>query len=334
MKIFFLVILSFLLINCDKKGNENSTVGGILDSVLNKLPDEETIVNIQTYDGSNQVVHPDILILDKPVEGNIFLMAYTPYPFENEKLENPSINFSKDGINFFPINSVENPVDPAPILTYYNDDPDISFDPISKNYYYYHIETCRPDSQNLNLVQLNENFQVLSRRTVIHYDLIGAKDTFIVSPSQINKDGKYYLFYVNTEKIPKTIEYYESDTIGKFVKGASHKINILMPEGLNAWHVDVIKGDDGYYYLLTNAYHTIFTDQNLYVARSKNLTDWEFIQEPIIKNSKDFFDSRRIYRSTGIVRNGTLNIWCSFEKYTKEWCVIYKKMKIDQLFSN
>lgn len=53
-------------------------------------------VNIPTYDGSGQAVHPSIIYNKRE-----YILAFTPYRNTNDKLENPSIVVSNNGINFF-----------------------------------------------------------------------------------------------------------------------------------------------------------------------------------------------------------------------------------------
>ncbi|MBA3458618.1 MAG: hypothetical protein H0T46_01550 [Deltaproteobacteria bacterium] len=66
-------------------------------------------LEIPTYDGSGQVVHPDVLF-----DGYRYLLAYTPYPFSNGRFENPSIAISDDGLAFREIAPGVNPIAPAP----------------------------------------------------------------------------------------------------------------------------------------------------------------------------------------------------------------------------
>lgn len=50
-----------------------------------------------TYDGSGQTVEPTVLLFRDGWRGHHYWMAVSPYPFGNEKCENPSILVSEDG---------------------------------------------------------------------------------------------------------------------------------------------------------------------------------------------------------------------------------------------
>ena len=57
-------------------------------SILKNAPQPELI---PTYDGSNQSTHPSVLQFDTPWNGYRFWMAMTPYPFNYDGLEDPSV---------------------------------------------------------------------------------------------------------------------------------------------------------------------------------------------------------------------------------------------------
>src|SRR3954462_11775058 len=61
-----------------------------------ELPDDEIQpLAFRTYDGSGQVVHPDIVQLPATRSGPRRVLAITPYPGGDASIENPSI-FSSD----------------------------------------------------------------------------------------------------------------------------------------------------------------------------------------------------------------------------------------------
>ena len=78
-------------------------------------------LDVPTYDGSGQVVHPDVLL-----EPGRLVMAITPYPYSDGRFENPSLVVSADGMAFQAFGT--NPIVPPPPFDH-NDDPDIRRDP-------------------------------------------------------------------------------------------------------------------------------------------------------------------------------------------------------------
>ncbi|MDR2168132.1 MAG: hypothetical protein LBE35_09840 [Clostridiales bacterium] len=71
-------------------------------------------LNIPTYEGSGQTVHPHVLFFEESFLGYYYIMAITPYPYGDESHENPSIFVSQDGVYWTAPPGVANPVTGAP----------------------------------------------------------------------------------------------------------------------------------------------------------------------------------------------------------------------------
>ena len=65
---------------------------------------------IKTYDGYNQPCHPKVLYFADGWNGYRYWMAYTPYPYCEDSLENPCLAVSDDGYTWFAPDGVKNPV--------------------------------------------------------------------------------------------------------------------------------------------------------------------------------------------------------------------------------
>lgn len=319
--------LVFLLLSVWSVGGsqkDTSKSNKSLFGELNKINEGETqIIEIPTYDGSNQVVHPDILIND-----SIFYLAITPYPYSNHDHENPSLFVSKNGLEFYPPKGLQNPIVPMPKYDH-NDDPDILFDSQAKMFSIYYLETLRPFYQNVVLLN-SKNGINWNRENAIEYDL-RADDPFIVSPAVIKKEKYYRMFYVDIRKIPHKIRYIKSTDGRHWNKNKPYRIRIDYPFSFSPWHIDVFE-HSGKYYMLVNGYKGIFWHrQYLHLAVSDNLVDWHFRREPIVSPSKAFYNSARIYRSTGLVNNGNMFIWFSFRTYENSWHLGVKKISLKSL---
>ena len=73
--------------------------------------------HIPTYDGSDQSTHPSVLRFDAPWHGYLYWMAMTPYPYNNDGLEDPSILVSNDAQTWIVPEGLTNPLTPAPVIT-------------------------------------------------------------------------------------------------------------------------------------------------------------------------------------------------------------------------
>jgi hypothetical protein len=260
---------------------------------------------IPTYDGSNQATHPDV-VLERPAGAPPRLvMAMTPYPFSNARLENPSVLVSSDGMTFAPPAGIHNPLAEAPAIDH-NNDPDLRRDPRTGDYELLYLESLRPKTQNLVALH-STDLVTWTRRDAIHYDLAGGA-RFIVSPAAIDEDGTTYLFFVDTEAHELQVI---SSSDGTWDPRGAAKVDLDLG-AIKPWHVDVIRGDGGFA-LLISGYETEFTRQNVYLATSKDLVHWKLRPEPLLDQADATLGAASMYRSTGVVEHGSLIVWYSMQ---------------------
>jgi hypothetical protein len=288
------------------------------DKLFDNIPDEAEI-EILTYDGSNQVVHPDIIL-----NNNTFYLAITPYPFFKDKFENPCLYSSKDGVNYQP--NASNPITPTPSYDH-NCDPDIFFDDDMKKCIYY-VEMMRPDSNNIVLLEENDKCEY-DKETILHYDLKNG-DPLTLSPAIIKNKNKHYLFFVNYYKDKGMfIEYLKTKKLHCWNKEKSKNINIDFPLNYSPWHLDIFKGNNTYY-MLINGFYGDDSDDNysVFLATSKNLKDWVVKSEVLSKSTAKGKSIKYYYRSTGLINNNVLVIWYSYVTTHNKWKLAVKKINI------
>ncbi len=289
------------------------------------LPNQK-VLRIPTYDGSFQAMHPDVIYFENGIDGHYFVMAFTPYPYSRTQYENPSIVVSDNGTDFYEESEGLNPLVSAP-PNGYNNDPDILYDPNTDRFYLYYNETLRPDSQNI-VILTSENRIKWERKSKIHYDLKKA-EPFVLSPACIYIKPKYYLFYVNASEKKRPIQYLVSYNPLEWNPDSINSINYSFPMDLMPWHIDIFGNKDNYYMLVSAPY----PNTDLYLAKSSDLLNWEFHQEPIIDHVDTFFGPcDRVYRSTGIVSVNLLAVWFSFRSLDGTWGIALQKFDLSLLF--
>ena len=65
-----------------------------------QVPSKPVALDLRTYDGSNQAVHPDYAAPVAPWGRRYFYLALTPYPMGTSTHENPSLYASLDGVKW------------------------------------------------------------------------------------------------------------------------------------------------------------------------------------------------------------------------------------------
>lgn len=79
---------------------------------------------------SDQVTHPDVVIMGEAWNGYRYWAIYTPNVMRISIYENPSIVASNDGVHWEVPNGLTNPIDPQPSSTrYHNCDADMIYNP-------------------------------------------------------------------------------------------------------------------------------------------------------------------------------------------------------------
>lgn len=312
-----------------------------LKKLIEKIP-ADTVLAIKSYDGKNEVVHPDVILKQDSSGKPIFYLAFTPYPYYNDKFENPCLHYSYDGLNFKRLDSLTDPIVPTPSRRH-NDDPDILFDEHTQEFLMYYLETVNPDSQNVKLLT-SKDAVYWNNKTAIHYNLQN-KEPFMVSPSIVKKSKKSFLmFYVNyfqNDTITNQIELIQSKNKLAWNKNKRTKITIngIDPK-LSPWHIDVVKHTDGYYYMLLDAERTGFNwfdekqipDYELLLIRSKNLKDWQISTTNVNScrggNAKD---CSYIYRSSSLFVEDYLLVYYSYFTIYRQCFIGVKKIKVSDL---
>lgn len=292
---------------------------------LRNLPDE-MLLFVPTYDGSNQATHPDVLFFPEGRKGLYFYLVMTPYPWSDNRYENPSLLVSHNGINFYEPVAGLNPLAPQPPYDH-NNDPDLIFNPLTESFNIFYLETMRPDSQNTILLSSPDGIH-WDKKTAVHYDLTKG-DPFILSPAVIFVGSHFYMFYVKARSTSKTeINYITSLNGEQWTKDSVQTINTNFPSQFAPWHIDVFQDEDYFYMLCCGPY----ADLNLYLGRSPDLRNWLFLEEPILRRSKNFYDSERIYRSCGIIQDDVLIVYFSIRTNLGQWRIGFKKFLLSVLF--
>lgn len=255
-------------------------------------------------------VHPDVVFVPQGFAGYPYWMVFTPHPLMNDRLENPTIRASHDGINWQRVAGTPDPLVPSPdARELHHADPELVY-----NSGYLHIVYATihrgTDEVTFNSMRCKSDLQ-WSKPEVIHRDVGAVSPTF-----QIDGDVLHEWFIRFTRLKGKRIsrsELLHRDGPDLASLGDECKCHVDIP-GYIAWHVDVLKVEDGYEALIaafpdgcdqtrTQLFHLTSKDEFTFRLTSKN---------PIIKTSRLGWDNRMIYRSSFLKESdGSYRIWYS-----------------------
>jgi len=254
------------------------------------------LLKINTYDKYNQLTHVDVIYDEFTKSEPKYFMVATPYPYGDDRFENPSLYSSSDGIewNDYGINPI---ISSNNLNGAYFSDPDI----IKTNgvFRIYFRERTYDENGKIDRILSIESSDLLSWS---HPKvLLEAKNQNHFSPAAVELMGKIFVFYVKfTNKIPSLVRCIDNDNA--FVDIVEAKIAGI-PEGGILWHIDVVI--DG------STLHGAFTISNipnqlgkeLYYGTSTNEgLSWQIIGR-IKLPEKLRANSRFIYRSSFVKTN-------------------------------
>ena len=284
-------------------------------SLLNKANALEPLY-IETYEGSNQLTHPKVLVFGGVWSGYKYWMAYTPYPNSNDYYENPCIAASSNGIDWDTPLGLTNP------LAELTPEEDADKGHYSDTHLLYRVDTDTMECWYRYSVNLAE--EKIFRRTTTdgvnwtpHELMISVQPVSLyLSPAIMFEDNKYKMWFVATGAV---VQYIESNDDGV---SWTNPIDCEVPlnEGYEPWHLDVVHTDKGYEMLLCVNTPKGVNDKILLFGISTDGFTWSDFK-PCINPSADkkTFDSRQIYRSSFVKIDGIYYVYYAGYSTSNEW---------------
>jgi hypothetical protein len=262
-----------------------------------RLSNAPTPLATPTYDGSGQTTHPDVVHFPAGWHGFHYWMAHTPYPGGNDRLENPSILASDNGINWTVPPGAANPLVPAPPCDH-NNDPDMLYNAATDELWMYYLDTRRAVrcGAHQNQPYYNHNYLKLIKSAdgvhwsapVVVIDWSLNTEPLYLSASVVKQGSTYHLWAVNSATA--TVRTTQSTDGLNF--GPSQAVTLADP----AWHLDVE-------YVPDRAEYWMFLDYPstpggiLRFARSTNRVNWTTYPNPALTYTASGWD-RSLYRSS------------------------------------
>lgn len=188
---------------------------------------------IPTYDGSMQIVHPDIIYW----KGG-FWLACTPYPYGIDTYENPCIYYSDNTYEWCTPKGCNNPL-AFPVLQkkgYHLSDPCLVV--FKDNLLLYYRETHKVegvDKSHINMSYSNNGLSWNDPITIMKSDT----DT-LISPALLSSNEYCLMFHVRLDNpYGGTIILNKSDDGVNWINEGEVKVENL-PKGMVIWHISIM----------------------------------------------------------------------------------------------
>lgn len=277
-------------------------------------------IDLQSYVGDNQIVHPKVLYFSNTFGGHYYWMAYTPYPLALDGYENPCIAYSDDGYEWHNIGG--NPLDNPNTSGVYDSDTHLVYrsDLNQIECWYRRVDTTASPSEEIICRRISADGFTWGNEEVLYTNDSGNYDK-LLSPAVIWNGTNYEVWVVYRGA---SIYYYTVDgsdaTDWTYIRRIAPTWNYDNTEYI-PWHLDVIK--DGATYIMVmmckdNGNHT--TSWITFLTTSTDNINYN-TPEAILLGSDgwDKFQYRpsitkvgntyRIYYSAGSAAYGRSSFW-------------------------
>jgi hypothetical protein len=253
-------------------------------------------------------VHPDVVYVAEGFAGYPYWMVFTPYPLQNDRVENPTLRASHDGVKWEKVPGVLDPLVPPPDSPeMHHADPELVYSSGSLHLIYL---TIQKRTRNVIFNAMSCKTDLLWSKPRVIYEDVGA-----VSPT-FQVEGKVWhewFIRVSASKNSDKSELLHREGSNLTLLGNERLCEVEIPEHV-PWHVDVLMVEEGYEALIAAFPRgTDATRTRLFHLSSKDGLTFELSGNlPIIQPSRFGWDNRLIYRSSFLKeRNGTYRIWYS-----------------------
>lgn len=274
-------------------------------------------LNLETYDGGNEGLHPSCLYFKEGWNGYKFWFVFTPYKGMNDAIENPCMYVSQDGENFESLEGA-NPLDDImlPKEQEYNSDPELvyNFDLNRIECWWRRVQRDKyPTDDGKNREIIYRRFTYDGRTWSEKEVMLNLKNPFdetrlCISPALIYEDGIYRMWCSSAEDFEgkyRTINYYEMIDGGMMELKSMHHLK----KGTIS-HLDVIH-ENSKYWLIGNEVLIEGNPLKLYSFVSPVNDEYKYEGVVLTRGRRGQWDDRVTYRPSVVKVDNSLCLYYS-----------------------
>lgn len=305
----------------------------IFHTWLQLRPYNQAPLDIKTFDGSDSPYHPSVLYFKDGWNGYKYWMAETPFspqckPYMDRN-ECPSIHVSNNGVDWEEI--AKNPIDDLhekeiKELDYFSD-PHLVYvkGKLECWYRFTHRSGDNNYYDNLQLVRKTSYDGINWSDREILVNLATAEGNelgnMVVSPAIIYSNGRYRMWYVDSEsRGQRGLAYSESEDGRKWQNKSACR---LIGAQNNPWHIDV-NFIDGIYYLIS------YDSNNLTIWKSEDGQKFHYIKELLSPSVTGSFYGDSLYRAC-IIKDEKLKVFFSAKDLFRTYIGLLEGENIPQI---
>ena len=247
---------------------------------------------------NHQATHPSVVQFDEPWNGYKYWMAFTPYPHNQEALENPCVVGSNDGIKWESPLSLVNPIYDTP-TDGYNSDTHIFYNSERNIIEVWWREVTTVSGQSIERIlrkEIEDGIVSPTAEEMVKH-IHDRWALYLLSPSIIYDEGQYKMWFSRQAPNWNKYLYYMTSVDGK--NWTEPVIVQSNGENLICWHASVTR-HNGVLHLLN---HDDVRGKQIKYTKSIGGSDTNFEAEKVIIESKGepwALDGKTLYRATPV----------------------------------
>lgn len=277
-----------------------------------------TRLDFATYDGSREVVHPDVAAFPQGWHGHRYWAVLTPYPNSASRFENPSLFSSEDGDTWGVPAGVTNPL--ATTKRGYLSDPDMVYEPVKNELWMYYREVVNSKPNTKREKHVADRVWLATSGDGVRWStprqVTSDTNKYLVSPTVVREaNGSWRMWQVdagaqgcNTRASQLVVRRSADGVTWSATTPVAFSQAGYMP-----WHVDVQYVPARHeYWALVAAFvpGQGCTNTSLFLATSPDGTTWTTHPTPVLARGATPQFGRAVYRSTFAYEAGDrVTIW-------------------------
>jgi hypothetical protein len=297
---------------------------------------EIRLLELETYDGSGEVVHPDVTRTPDQWAARQGHLVITPYPNGNATVENPSIFLADNGFAWKVAPGVTNPIARPPQHGGHLSDPDQVYDPTTGELWLYYRQVT-----SQNEIYLMRSKDAIEWTTPVL--VLSAPNHQIISPSVVRrwKDG-WWMWSVNSGGGgcgggATTVELRRSNDGITWTAPRT----VRLPHGdISPWHINVewISSRQEFWAVYNGKTPGSCTTPALYFAKSVDGLNWTVFPRPLLQRGAIPQFQDIVYRSTFQFDPYTdeVTFWYSGARYVDgkyQWRAAVQRLRRETVFA-
>lgn len=253
-----------------------------------------------TPDGSGQLTHPDVVFFDQPWRGHHYWLAFTPYPFMDERQENPCILVSDDGLHWALPQGGKNPLVTTPVQGFHAD-PDLLYHPLQDQVWLYYLHTVRNQRQWLKRLCSADGRHWSAPEVILELPY-----QEIRSPALAWKEGRLWLWSVNMSG-GRHLELRHSPD---GVQWSPPRRVVCPMAGHTPSHLDVLTLPTGEWGMVVQATPQAGGPNPLFWRTSNDGLTWQGPQRPLLAaEDGPPWSTQTLYRASAAPLAGGYGLW-------------------------